>query len=375
MHPEIVRDKPGVCPICNMHLVKKQNKNKINYEHNHNLLSKEKNKSLEINNDSGIISNISLYDLKLMNVEKKVKALGKIVHNQEKVYRISSLYEGRIEKLYFNFEGQKLNKGDKILEIYSPDIASAQKEYKQIYNYYNNLKINKSDKDILDLTKITLDAIERKLTILGLNKNQINNIIFNKDTDYFNVPIYSSKSGIIMRKNVEIGQYIKSGEVLFEIVDHSKLWLEADIYESDIKDINLNQVVNININSLAKNIKGKISFIDNTINPKTNTLKVRINVDNYDYTLKPNMISSIDILLKYKNVIAIPKSSLVINGNKNIVWVKKADNIYEPKEVKVNFETDDYYVISSGLSIKDKIVQNGAFLLDSESKISLDNKN
>lgn len=380
MHPEIVRDKAGVCPICNMHLVKKdnrkENKQKINYENGHNILSEEHehDNSLQISTESETISNISLEEVKLKDIEKKIKTLGKVTHNQEKIYKISSLYEGRIEKLYFNFEGQRVNKGDKILEIYSPDIASTQKEYKQIYNYYNDLKKNKADKDILDLTKGTLEAIEKKLNIFGLNKNQISNIISNKNIDYFNIPIYSKNSGVIMKKNIEIGQYIRTGDSLFEIADHSKIWLEADIYENDIKDINLNQIVDININSLRETIKGKISFIDNFINPNTKTLKVRIDVDNHNYKLKPDMISNIDIISKYKNVIVIPKSSLVINGDKNIVWVKKEENNYEPKEVNVDFETDDYYVISSGLNIKDQIVKKGSFLLDSESKLSINHK-
>ncbi len=329
-------------------------------------------KDINLSPSQQVVANVAVDTVKVKSLSKEINTVGKITYDETKLFHVSSWIAGRIDKIYTNYTGMKINKGDKMLEIYSPDLVSAQQEYIQAYESYKQLRDN-SFKEVGDSAESLLYASRRRLLLLGVKEWQINELEKTHNPRTV-VPVYSTATGIIVSKNVQEGHYVETGAPLFDIADLSIVWMEASVYEYEMKDIRAGQLIDITTEAYPEEtFNGKVTFVNPALEAATKTVKVRASLINYNLKLKPEMVVNAKFTVNLGQQMIVPRTAVLLTGDKPIVWIEQKKGIYNPVEVKVGKPTSEYYPILSGLKKGQNIVVSGGFLLDSESQMNTTN--
>lgn len=395
MHPEIISEEPGNCPICEMKLtpIKTGNKSgerKILFYRNPmnpEIISDHPQKDemgmdyVPVYEDEAYSEGIVTIDPEVqqnMNIKTtkvEVKELSSVVvtngvlqTNETSEYIVTTKINGWIEKLYVNYTGQKVSKGEKLMDIYSPELVSAQQELLTALSYQNSVN-NSSIKSIRESGNELVKNAIRKLELLEVPEAEIKRLIETKEVKTY-LTLYAQKSGTVLEKNILEGQKIMAGMPLLKISDLSTLWLMADIYEYELAKIKIGSKAKISFNFFPGKIyEGKVSFIYPTLDPKARTVKIRIELSN-NGELKPSMFANVVIKgidLGRKPV--IPENAIIRSGLKNIVILALGNGKFKPQEVKLGGYADGYYQVLDGLSEGNTIVTSAQFLIDSESNL------
>lgn len=394
MHPNIIEKEPGTCPICGMNLTPIKNTNKkvssdskdrkITFWRapmNPNEIYDKPGKSLmgmdlvPVYGDEGSSSGVVTVDgsvLQSMNVKMEfvnMKNLSSIIYtngilqtDERKEFALSTKFDGWIEKLYVNFTGQKVHKGEKLVDIYSPKLVSAQQELLTAVNYESSLGTDSKGEMISNA--------KRKLELFDISNADIDKIIETKVINKY-MTLYAPFSGTVLAKNVIEGEMVKAGMDIIKMADLSTLWLKADIYESDLGKVSIGSQADVNFSyNVGKTYKGKISFIYPTVNPTTRTVTVRIDLANNNADLKPAMFGNVTIKGNtLGEVLVVPETAVLRSGKNNIVILSLGEGKFKPVDVKLGLYSDGYYQILSGLKLKDAFVSSGQFMIDSESNL------
>ena len=403
MHPDIISDEPGNCPICEMKLTpikneeKNSGENKVAYwiapmDPNEIYDAPGKSKMgmdlvpIYENEISGgtIVKidpvvqqnmNVKLTKIESKNLFSSIITNGIVTTDERNEYIISSRVAGWIENLYANFTGQKVTKGEKLFDVYSPGLLAAQKELLSSLRYDESV-VNSNYAMLAKSGKELLSNSIKKLELLEMSKSDINELIETREVKEF-TSVYSPADGIVLKKNIIEGEKIKTGEMLMHISNLSNLWVIADIYEHEISKVKLNSSVKLYPNSFPnKIIKGKVSFIDPTLDEKTKTVKVRIDVKNNDLLLKPSMLVRVEIegrSLGEQPVIS--EEAIIRSGMKNIAVLALGEGKFKPVEIQLGNYSNGQYQVLSGLQQGSKVVSSAQFLIDSESNLQSAIKN
>lgn len=396
MHPEIISDEPGLCPICEMQLVpikknnQKSGERKILYwrapmDPNEIYDAPGKSKMgmdlVPVYEDEASGSGIVIIDPEVqqnMNIKTemvKVKRLfSKIVTNavlqtnETSEYIVTTRINGWIEKLYINYVGQSVAKGSKLMDIYSPELVSAQQELLTALSYQNSVN-SSSVSSIRESGNELVKNSMRKLELLEVSDSEIKRLIDTKEVNTY-LTLYAQKSGTVLEKNIIDGQKVMGGMPLLKIADLSTLWLMADIYEYELAKVKIESKADISFNFLPGKIyEGKVSFIYPTLDPKTRTVKIRIELNNGG-ELKPSMFANITIEGKdLGKMPVIPENAIIRSGMNNVVIISLGDGKFKPQEVKLGGYSAGYYQVLSGLTEGNTIVTSAQFLIDSESNL------
>jgi len=296
------------------------------------------------------------------NATKEINLLGRVKPDERKLYAQVSHIPGRIEKLYVNFTGEKVHKGQKIISIYSPKLITAEKElfeaiksksvYPQLYRATRNkLKLWK-------LTDAQINAIEKSGKVQE------------------NIDILSDYTGYVMKRNVELGDYVKEGASLFNIADLSDVWVMMEAYEQDLPWLHLNDQVNFTVEAFrGKSFKGRITYIDPFVNKITRIARVRVEYKNKNTKLLPGMFTNALIEAKLKTQkkgIVIPKSAVLWTGKRSVVYVKvphKKITSFKYREVILGPDLGNYYIIERGLKVGEVVATNGVFRIDAAAQL------
>ncbi|QTY26441.1 efflux RND transporter periplasmic adaptor subunit [Flavobacterium sp. CS20] len=354
MHPQIRMEEPGNCPICGMELIPLEEDNGSS----ENIATNE----IVMNEEAYQLANIQTTIVEKASAIKEIRLLGRVKPDERRLYSQVSHIPGRIERLYVNFTGEKVYRGQKIVRIYSPELISAQKElfeaikskdiYPQLYTASRNkLKLWKlSDKQI--------DAIEAT----GNVQEQID--------------ILSDHTGYVMNRNVELGDYIKAGGNLFDIANLSSVWVMFEAYEADIPWIHINDKVSFTIQAIpSKTFEGKVTYVDPFVSPNTRVAKVRVEVKNPSNTLLPEMYASGIIQAKMKgmeNAIVIPKSAVLWIGKRAVVYVKVPHDktiSFVYREIELGQDMGQFYIVQDGLEEGEVVATNGVFRIDASAQL------
>jgi Cu(I)/Ag(I) efflux system membrane fusion protein len=358
MHPEVREKQPGNCPICGMVLAPKY------------VLDQGVYSSVQITPEQEKNIGVLLSDVSVMNLQKSVKTVGKIKYDEKKLYMISSRIDGRLDKLFVNYTGSPVSKGQPLLLIYSPPLITAQEELLQTYKEYTISK-NAGEQSLASLSLSLLNSSKKKLSLLGLSAGQIDSILKSGETQV-HTAIYSPVNGTVLKMNAYTGMYVKEGDIIYEIADLSTVWMEADIYEQDISDIHIGMEVSATgVAFPGKVLKGKITFIYPVLDPMTRTVKIRAEFQNTGGILKPEMY--VDAVITGKNqqkALVIPATALLDTGMRQIVYVSLGNGQYEGRTVIVKPKIGDYYPVVTGLKEGEKVVTYGAYLIDSQAQLS-----
>lgn len=367
MHPQIVRDHPGVCPICNMDLVLKESTENIKIDSSINL-NKEVG-DVVLSPSQQTLANVQTEIVKIKEFRNDMSFNGYIKTDEKNMRHISTPVSGKILRMFVNFEGQIVSKGEPVLEIYSPEILSTQKEYLLALENYESVK-NSDYNLVIEQAESLVNSTRTRLQLWEVTPRQIKEIEDTKEVKNY-ITVYSKYSGVITKKIDHEGHWAAAGEDIYDIADMSTVWVIANIPETEIKNIRIGQQANITSVSYPDEMfNAKVNFISPVFSSETRTLEVRFDVANKNYKLKPDMFVEINInSAQYEWNIVVPRNAILRTGKMDMVYVKKENNIFSPIMVTIGGVHDGYYLISSGLKEGDEIVTSAGFLIDSESQI------
>ncbi len=413
MHPQIHQPKPGKCPICFMDLIPVES-SEASVAAPQISFSPEALKPMEVQT--------SLVERKF--VETEVRMVGRIAYDETRVKNITAWVPGRIDKLFVDFTGTTVRKGDHLIELYSPELLSAQSELIQAAQAVKNL-----NPDTSDLMKRTVESTyasaRKKLQLLGLTDEQLTEIEQTAvPSDH--VTIYAPIGGIVIEKEATEGMYVETGTRIYTIADLSQMWVLLDAYESDMMWLRYGQVAVFEVEAYpGRTFSGAISFIDPRLDTNTRTVKLRVNVGNSEGLLKPGMFVSAVVKAKIaeegkvmtKNMagnwicpmhpdivkdkagtcdlcgmdlviieslgyvpmdadqkppLLIPASAVLFTGKRAVVYVQVPETekpTFEGREIILGPRAGDYYLVREGLSAGEAVVTKGSFKIDSSLQI------
>lgn len=355
MHPQIRQDKPGKCPLCAMDLIPLKSGGGSGDE-------QVNPDAIQMSKEAIALANVQTTVVSRENPVKDIQLYGIIQADERLSQSQTSHVNGRIEKLFVNFTGESVNREQVIAIIYSPELLNAQQEL---------LEAQKMQ----ETSPMLLEAAREKLRLWKLSDEQIARIEQSGAVSP-SVEIKANTSGIVAAKNVNQGDYVSQGSVLFEIADLSRVWAMFDAYESDLPFLKVGDKLEYTLQSLpGKTFAGKISFINPILDPATRTAKIRVETANPNLQLKPEMYASANIqapLKQYNNQLVIPRSAILWTGKRSIVYVKQPDTetpAFLLHEVELGPSLGDSYVVLSGIEEGDEIVTGGTFTVDASAQL------
>ena len=351
MHPQIRNDGPGDCPICGMDLVPVSSlEEEVGVD------------EIQMTAAAMQLANIQTTRLSKGAVTKEIKLQGIVRADERGLSSVTAHFDGRVEKLFADFTGQYIKKGQKLATLYSPDLVTAQKEL------FEALKLKDSNPSFYE-------AAIQKLKLWELTDGQINGII-RKGEPQFYFDVYAPRSGTVQIKNVSEGEHVMEGMAMFEIADLDRVWVLFEVYESDLPWISRGDSISFYVPSIpGRRFPSTISFIDPVVNNQTRTVSVRAEVDNRDNQLKPEMFAEGIVRAGVKGQdgsIMIPKSAVLWTGKRAIVYVKQPDHhqpTFQFREIQLGMDAGEYYVVHEGLSEGEEIATNGVFKIDAAAQL------
>jgi Cu(I)/Ag(I) efflux system membrane fusion protein len=369
MHPQILEDHPGSCPICGMTLVKKSGQAGESAGISLNTVLQPVN--------STVISSVNSITPQEKEIPTEISAEGYLDFDARTFNNIASRFSGRIEKLYLKYAFQEIHRGQRIFDIYSPDLVTAQQDL--IYLVKNSPQESG-----------LINAARQKLLLLGVTDAQINQVTKN-GRPLYSLPVYSNYDGHIhdmphsqmaatdtkvpsdfasnLPLTIKEGMYVEKGQTLFNVVDPHQLWAIIKVGSSAGGRLKLNLPVKITIPDLpGKIINGKINFIEPTLKDGDKTTSIRVYLDNMDHNLKVNSLIKAVIQTGSAKGLWIPKTALLDLGRTKVVWLKEGA-LFKAHRVSIGTTNGNEIQVTEGLSATDSVASDAQYLTDSESFI------
>ncbi|MBN1307311.1 MAG: efflux RND transporter periplasmic adaptor subunit [Chitinispirillaceae bacterium] len=417
MHPQIRMPKPGKCPLCFMDLIP---------------LTTDKGLDdatgpvrLTMTENAKILAGIATAPAVRRGLTADIRLTGKIALDETRVEMITARVSGRIDRLFVDYTGVPVKKGDHLASIYSPELVSLQKELLVAARAAAASAVRDTAEMVHASISRTFDAAKEKLRLLGFSENDLESVL-QRGTTSDHMTIRTGQEGIVLKKLVEEGGYVQTGMPLFHIADLRKLWLLLDAYESDLMWLRLGQKVKFSVEAYpGESFDGSISFIDPVVDPMTRTVKVRVIVGNSDGRLKPDMFVKVRVkaslsksgavknnalrgkwlcpmhpqIVKDKtgtcdicgmrlvqaqelgyvtsgfediNPLVIPATAPLYTGKRSLVYIAVPDAAqptYEARTVELGPRVGAYYIVKSGIAEGERVVVNGSFKIDGELQI------
>ena len=369
MHPFIIKDRPGTCPICAMELIKK-----IDGAADGGAQTAEQKQQADmlghvsLSTVQRIMANVATVEAKKAPLNKEINAVGIVQYDQSRQAKATAWIAGRIDRLNVNTVGALVSKDNPVAEVYSPDLVATQQEYLLAVKSREQLK-NSSIPSISQNGEGLVASAKQRLMLFGVKESQIAELERSGKPN-IRLPIYTPISGIVIEKMVQQGQYVNVGDVLFNVADLSTVWVEVEVYENEFPNIHLGQLVEIRSQSFpGKPFTGRISYIYPFLDPKTRTVKARVEMSNPGMKLKPDMFVNAVIKVPLGSAIVVPVTAVMDTGKRQVVWIETSPGMFEPRDVQIGQQTDDKIQVLSGLNPGDKVAVSGGYLIDSESQL------
>ena len=311
---------------------------------------------------------VQVAEVRTAALKTDIDAFGRVEQPEAQLAAVSARISGRVDKLYVQYTGESVRRGQAVADVYSPEVATAVEDYRLAKE--NRKQMRDSDEaDARAQADALVSASQRKLELWGVNKEQID------APETAGVPhttLYASASGSVVERKVTQGQYVNAGDTLFTVADLSQVWIKADVYEDQLPQIRRGQEVDITSEALPnRTLHGHVDFIEPEANPQTRTVPVHVHVANPGMRLLPGMfINATFISRAASESIVVPRSAVLDTGTRKIVYVAHPNGVFEAREVAVGAPSDDLFPVTSGLARGDKVVLSGNFLIDSQAHLS-----
>jgi Cu(I)/Ag(I) efflux system membrane fusion protein len=394
MHPTVVSDKPGDCPICGMRLVPMgegqkesaaaaagpQKRTMYRSTMNPGEISDKPGKDsmgmemepFEVTPDGEStvpgLAAVSLtpdarqrMGLTLGTVEKRalartIRTSARIVADETRLFRVTTKVEGWVDKLMVGVTGQAVHKGDPLLTLYSPQLLSTQQEY---------LAAMQAG----DVGKMLTVSVRQRLQLWDVSDEQIDRLEKTGQVEK-TLTLYAPADGFVTEKNILAGQKVMPADSLMVLTDLAVVWGDADIYESDLPYVQVGMPMELTLSYWpGKTFQGQVTFLSPSLDAETRTLKVRLEIPNGDLLLKLEMYADGKLSYALGEKLAAPEGAIMRTGERSYAFLDSADGKLVPVAVEVGVRSDGYYEVRSGLKEKDRVVTSANFLVDSESSM------
>jgi len=364
MHPFIIKDKPGACPICGMSLVPVQKgAGDKGAKVEGGMLTE-----LTLSPTQQLMANVETEEARTEPFAKEITAVGIVAYDQARQAKVTAWIAGRIDRLYVTKVGDWVSRSRPVAEVYSPDLVSAQQEYLLALRSRATLK-DSSIASISQGGEGLVSSARQKLKLMGVKDHQIAALERSGEPN-IRLPIYTPLSGVVIEKLVLAGQYVNVGDPLFAIADLSKVWVDVEVYENEFPFVKIGQKVEFSSQSYPGTIfTGKVSFVYPFLDPNTRTIKVRVELPNPGGKLKPEMYMRGVIRIPQGMGLTVPVTAVLDTGKRKVVWVEKEPGSYVPRDVTTADQSGGRVRILSGLTAGEKVAVSGGYLIDSEAQL------
>jgi RND family efflux transporter MFP subunit len=307
-------------------------------------------------------------ELQPERIDRTIRTVGRVVADERQVHHIHTKFEGYVEHLYVDFTGKLVRKGEPLLSIYSPDLVATQQEYLLALRAQKQLAAS----DIGSVAQGGADLLEAARERFRLWDIRAEDIADLERTGKVrrSLDLYAESGGYVMQKNVVHGMRVMPSDTLFDIADLSHLWVLADVYESDLPAIRLGMAAEVTVPYLPdRTWRGPVTYVAPTVEEKTRTVKVRIEVDNQEDALKPDMFADVFLHVDLGTGLIVPDGAVINAGDRTLVFLDLPDGRLEPREVRLGAKLPSGFQVLHGLAPGDRVVTAANFLLDSESSL------
>jgi Cu(I)/Ag(I) efflux system membrane fusion protein len=380
MHPNYTSDRPGDCPICGMKLVKVEPEQKAAAPaapasagggvagmtaagpkvagQGAVYLTPEKQQLIGVRSEP--VARTPLV--------KSIRTVGQVTADESRISRVHTKIGGWVDKLYVNFTGAQVRRGQPLLSIYSPELVATQEEYLLALRARTRLR-QSSFREVADGGDSLLAATRRRLQLWDVPDSEIRRI---EQTGHplKNITLYAPTSGYVMDKPVLEGMKVDASTDLMVVADLSSVWVQAEFYESDAANVSVGDDAKLTVNSYPEmSWAGSVDYIFPSVDPQTRTLRARLIFANPGMLLKPGMYGNVMMEKRLGDQITVPEEAVLDSGTRQIVFVDRGNGHYEPREVKVGERANGRREILSGVAPGEMVVTNGNFMIDSESRL------
>jgi Cu(I)/Ag(I) efflux system membrane fusion protein len=362
MHTDYVSDKPGNCPICGMKLVPIESEAKpaagevpgrarVN-------LTPERRQLLGIRSE----------EIHHGPLTRTIRTVGRVAVDERRLHHIHTKYDGYVEHLYVDFTGKYVERGDHLLSIYSPELVATQQEYLLAWNAQKQMAasgIPAVARGSLDL----LEAARQRLRLWDIRDEDIE-ALERAGKVSRTVDLHSEVAGYVVQKMAFHGMRVTPADTLFDIADLSRVWVLADAYESDLPLVRIGMQGELKAPYLpGKSWKGPVTYVNPTVEEKTRTVKLRIELANDGRLLKPDMFVDVRLLADLGTGLSVPEGAVIDSGGRTLVFLDRGEGRLDPREVALGVRAGAGFQVLSGLADGDRVVTSANFLLDSESSL------
>ena len=315
-----------------------------------------------------VMANVATAAARQQILNKEINAVGIVQYDQSRQAKVTAWIAGRIDLLHVDTVGAFVTRDKPVAEVYSPDLVTSQQEYLLAIRSRERLKSSPIPAVAESGAGLVASARQR-LLLFGVRESQLAELK-RAGKPNIRLPIYTPLSGVVIEKMVQQGQYVNVGDTLFNIADLTMLWVEIEVYENEFPQIRIGQEVAIRSQSFpGRSFVGRVAFIYPFLDPKTRTVRVRVEMPNPGLELKPDMFVNAVIKVELGSAIVVPVNAVMDTGKRRVVWVETSAGMFEPREVQVGQQTDETIQILAGLNPDDKVAVSGGYLIDSESQL------
>ncbi|MEO0250490.1 MAG: efflux RND transporter periplasmic adaptor subunit [candidate division WOR-3 bacterium] len=361
MHPQYKSDKPGKAPDCGMDLVPV-------YADEGPRAQELPPGTVQISPQKQQLIGVQYGEVLYQPLSKTIRTVGRLAYDETKIARIHTKIEGWIEKVYVDFTGKLVKKGQPLISLYSPELVSTQQEFliaKRAKDYLGDNPIKEISSNALSLYESTRE----RLRLWDISEDQIKEIE-ERGAPTKTLTLYAPIDGFVLARNAFERQRITPETELYAIADLSTIWVFADIYEYEAPLIKLGQTATLTLSYFpGKTFKGKVTYIYPQLDNTTRTLKVRLEFPNLDFQLKPDMYANVELHINYGRQLAVPEEAVLDSGSEQIVFVARDGGYFEPRKVTLGQKVGHLFIVLDGVKAGERVVTSANFLIDSESQL------
>jgi Cu(I)/Ag(I) efflux system membrane fusion protein len=299
---------------------------------------------------------------------RTIRAVGRVAIDETRIGHVHTKVEGWIDKVFVDFTGKLVQKGQPLLTLYSPDMLASQRELLLAAKAKTIMKDSALPSGF-DQSESLLQATRRRLELWDLSEAQIDQVLKTGEP-IKNITLYSPMAGYITDRKAFPQIKVMPDTDLYTIVDLSHVWIMADVFEYEAPNIHIGQSARVSVEALpGRSFNARIDFLQPQVDPMTRTLKVRLNMDNPGLMLKPDMYADVDFVVNSPSKLTVPADAVLNAGERKTVFIDRGNGYFEPRQVKTGDREGDRIQILSGLSGGERVVTSGNFLIDSESQM------
>jgi Cu(I)/Ag(I) efflux system membrane fusion protein len=362
MHPSYVSDRPGDCPICGMKLVR------AGTHAGHGPAGTPGRAVVSLSAERRRMPGVKAEPVRRATLERTIRTAGRVAVDERRLHHVHTKYEAYVEHLYVDFTGKFVRKGQPLVSLHSPELVATQQEYLLAWRAQQPLA--QSGQPVLARGALDLlEAARQRLLFWDVRPSDIDRLQATGEARR-TLDLYSPVSGYVVQKVAYHGMRVTPVDTLFDIADLSRLWVLADVYESDLAVVTLGTPAALTVAFLpGRTWRAAVANVAPTVDEKTRTVKVRLEVDNPAGELKPEMFADVVLRANGGTGLVVPEAAVVHGGERDLLFVEREDGSLEPREVEIGGRTSAGLQVRRGVEEGERVVTSANFLLDSESSL------